>query len=457
MKILNDKFSHVVKKLPHAPGVYIYRDKTGIIIYIGKAKDLKKRVSQYFQRDDAVGPKTRLLVSQIASIETIGTASELDALLLEAKLIHDYTPKYNVVLKDDKSPLYILLTISEPLPHVTTLRRSDLPKRMKKDDALFGPFQSAGVVRSLLRQLRHTIPYCTQKKRTGRACFYSHLGLCNPCPSSIEKLPDGADKQSFTRQYRANIFRLKDILSGKSTTVLKDLEKDMKAAAQADRFEEAGALRDHIQNLYGMLARRYDPMLYISSDAAVEDIYENEMTNLRDALRVFIPDIRIPRRIECIDISNTGGAYATGSLVVLTNGKKDTAEYKRFRIRRKNVPNDFAMIAEVVTRRFSHTEWPMPDLLVIDGGKGQVMAALQTLAIILSERKRVEGSTSIPIIGLAKRFEEIIIPLPGSRWKVLRLDLTSPALHVLERVRDEAHRFAITYHRLLRKKAFRPV
>jgi excinuclease ABC subunit C len=405
-----------VKTLPHAPGVYLYRAKDGTILYIGKAKDIKKRVS--------TSAKTKLLVSQISKIETIITASEFDALLLEAKLIHNYAPKYNVVLKDDKSPLYIVLTLSEPLPHVLTLRGSDLPKKMHKADALFGPFQSAGVVRSLLRQLRHTIGYCTQKRRTGKPCFYAHIGLCNPCPSAIT-----TDK----RVYRRNIFRLKNILSGKSNSVLCDLEKDMKTAARKNRFEEAATVRNHIQNLYTMLSKKYDPVLYMSSDSAVADIYANELSHLGRML-----GIPILHRIECIDISNTGGAYATGSLVVLTDGAKDTSQYRRFRIRRKQAPNDVAMIAEVVTRRFSHPEWPKPDLLVIDGGKAQVRAA---------------QNAPVPVIGLAKRFEEIIIP-QGKKWKILQLNLTSPALHVLERIRDEAHRFAHSYHRFLRKKAF---
>lgn len=406
--------------LPHTPGVYLYRGATGSILYIGKAKDLKKRVSQYFQRDDAVGAKTKLLVSQIASIETVQTASEFDALLLEAKLIQDTAPKYNVILKDDKSPLYIVLTFSEPFPHVLTLRRSDLLKKIHSDDVLFGPFQSATMVRSILRQLRHTIPYCTQKRRTGKPCFYSHIGLCNPCPSEI-----GTDK----RFYRRNIFRLKNILSGKSMIVLRDLEKDMKTAARRNRFEEAARLRNHIQNLHGMLSKKYDPMLYVSSDAAVKDIYSSELSDLGRIL-----GIPVLHRIECIDISHTGGAYATGSLVVLTDGKKDTSQYRRFRIHRKQAPNDVAMIAEVVTRRFSHPEWPRPDLLVIDGGKGQTRAAMHA---------------PVPVIGLSKRFEEIIIP-QGEKWKIVRLNLTSPAIHVVERIRDEAHRFAITYHRLLR-------
>lgn len=420
-----------IKNLPHAPGVYLYRDTGGTILYIGKAKDLKKRVSQYFQRDDAIGAKTKLLVSQIATIETISTASEFDALLLEAKLIHDNAPKYNVVLKDDKSPLYILLTMSESLPHVLTLRRSDLPRKMHRADICFGPFQSANIVRSILRQLRHSIPYCTQKKRTGRPCFYSHLGLCNPCPSAPE-----TDKTA----YRRNIFRLKNILSGKSDSVLRDLEKDMQHAAKENKFEDAAAIRNHIQNLRYMMQKQYDPMLYMSSDTGVEDIYQKELEALRHTLLPYIPKLRQLHRIECIDISNTSGKQATGSLVVLTDGHKDTNQYKRFRIRRENSPNDVAMISEVVTRRFSHPEWGTPDLFIVDGGKPQVNAATNVMS-------------TIPIIGLAKRFEEIIVP-QGSGWKIIRITYTSPALHVLQRIRDEAHRFAISYHRLLRKKAF---
>lgn len=418
-----EKAQETIKQLPHAPGVYIYRDNKHAVIYIGKAKDLKKRVGQYWERD-AVGPKTRLLVSQIRSIETIQTASELDALLLEARLIHTYQPKYNVVLKDDKSPLYILLTLSETLPHVFLLRKSDLPKKMKKKDAVFGPFQSAGVVRSLMRQLRHIVPYCTQKRRTGKPCFYAHIGLCNPCPS---------DKNTKPRNYRKNIIRLKNILLGKEERVRLELEKEMRELAKEERYEEAAIIRGHLSNLYGLLQKQYDPMLYLQSDAAVEDIYKKELDALSQILS--LPNLH---RIECIDISNTQGSYATGSLVVLTEGHIDTQAYRRFRIRRKQAPNDFAMMKEVVKRRFSHPEWPNPDLLVIDGGKGQVRAAHEA---------------PVPIIGLAKRFEEIIVP-QGSSFKVIRLDLTSPALNVLRRIRDEAHRFAIRYHRLLRSRGF---
>jgi excinuclease ABC subunit C len=428
-----------LQTLPHAPGVYLYTSKDGELLYIGKAKDLKKRVSSYFQRDDAIGAKTNLLVSQIAKIDILRTASEFDALILEAKLIHDKSPKYNVVLKDDKSPLYILLTVSEQLPRVLTMRRSDLPKKIHTHDALFGPFQSAGMARSILRQLRHIIPYCTQKIRNGRPCFYSHLGLCDPCPSAI------SENKELIHKYRTNIFRLKDILSGKSSAVLKELETEMKKAAQHDRFEEAAVLRDHIQNLYFMLQKQYDPMVYINSKTGIEDIYRTELKSLYGIVSQYIPSLNQLHRIECVDISNIQGTNATGSLVVLTEGAIDTSQYRRFRIQKGQTQNDVAMMQEVIARRFNHKEWPSPDMLIVDGGKGQVSAALAAIP------SSIEGSFST--IGIAKRQEELIIPI-NNDWKIIRIPFTSPALHVVQRIRDEAHRFAITYHRLLRKKSF---
>ena len=432
-----------IKTLSHAPGVYLFKDQSGAVLYIGKAKDLKNRVSQYALRD-AIGEKTRALVAEAAHLETIQTASEFDALLLEANRIRQYQPKYNVILKDDKSPLYVLLTISEKLSHLFIIRRSDIPKRLKKDDALFGPFQSAYVLRSLIKRLRYTIPYCTQKRRSGISCFYTHLGLCNPCPSAIAALPSGTEKKRLTRQYRTNIFHLKHIFSGKSSVVVRQIEREMKKQAQANQFEDAALSRNHILNLYRILQTSYDPMRYMESDTAIEDIVADEVSGLFSILQAHIPAISKLTRIECVDISNTQGQFATGSLVVLMDGKKDTGQYKRFRIQRKNAPNDVAMIAEVVTRRFSHPEWPLPDLLLIDGGKGQVKAALQALNSL---------HLSVPVIGLAKRFEELIIP-QGDGWKTIRIPLTSPALHVVQRIRDEAHRFAITYHRLLRSRGF---
>lgn len=412
---------NLLHKITHQPGVYLFKDEKDTVLYVGKAKDLRRRVSQYFQAN--VEGKTALLVAQIKNIQTIPTASEFDALILEAKLIHDLAPKYNLILKDDKSPLYILITLSEAFPRVLTVRQRDLAVKMSKGDVIYGPFQSARVVRTMLRHLRYSLPYCTQTIRTGRPCFWSHLGLCDPCPSGLQ--PD-------RKRYRQNILRLTNILNGKSNQVMKDLERNMQLAAKTQNFEEAAKFRKYLRNLKQMLSRHYDPELYLQSDTALKDIGQTELSALAKLL-----GISHLQRIECIDISNLQGTFATGSLVVLTDGRPDNSEYRRFKIRQTGQINDVAMIREVIARRFTHPEWPKPDLLVIDGGKGQVRAA---------------QFAPVPVIGLAKREEEIIVP-KGSSWKTIRLSYTSPALHLVQRIRDEAHRFALSYHRILRKKA----
>ncbi len=433
-----------IKKLPHTPGVYIYRNMQGEVIYVGKAVDLSKRVKQYFMRDDAVGAKTPILVSQIAALETIQTATEFDAILLEAQLIRKYFPKYNVVAKDDKSPLYVLISFEEELPRVQFVRR---PRGINGEKgSFFGPFQSAKMARSLLRSLRYSIPYCTQKIRNGKPCFYTHIGLCNPCASVLTKMAAGPERSQLVKLYRTQMFRLRDILSGKSTNVLNELESEMKILAQQDFFEAAAQIRNQIQALHTVLARKYDPNIYIQGDQGITHVFEAQLQSLQKSLLPYYPALPLPTRIECYDISNTMGKQATGSMVVLNHGRPDTNEYRRFRIRTLSTPNDFAMMSEILTRRFSHTEWINPQLIVIDGGKGQVHAAMT----VLTGLKR-----NIPVIGLAKREEEIVIP-QGDTFKILRLSFTDEGLHALQRIRDEAHRFAITYHRLLRKKAFLP-
>ncbi len=428
-----------VKQIPQTPGVYIYRDKEGQVIYVGKGINLKKRVTQYFTRDDAVGEKTRLLVSKITDIETITTVNEFDALLLEAKLIKQYLPKYNVIARDDKSPLYVRLTIKENLPRILFIRRPS--KEDSSRAATFGPFQSAFAVRDLLRSLRRIVPYCTQKVRNGRPCFYTHLGLCNPCPSVVATMPEGEKKRTRIRQYRRNIFRLRDILSGKGSTILLELTKEMKWSAAHNDFEKAASLRNQLTGLVRLLQKHYDPTVYMEGEG-VEDIFEKENTELIRVLSQVYPQLAKLNRIECIDISNLGGREAVGSMVVLVHGQPDPSQYRKFRIRMPNRPNDVAMIAEITNRRLNHPEWPYPNLLVIDGGKGQVGSALAVLQ---------NRNISIPLIGLAKRREEIIAPKNGG-FATIRLPLTSPGLHLLERIRDEAHRFALTYHRLLRRK-----
>lgn len=441
-----EKTKTILTNVPHATGVYIFKDSQDVVLYVGKAVNLAKRVRQYFQKTAKFG-KTAALVDKIAKIKTIKTASEFDALLLEAKLIHDLGPRYNVVARDDKSPIYIVLTTNEELPRVLLVRKTGLPQADDSGPAVFGPFQSTTVTRALLRSVRHIIPFCTQKERNGRPCFYTYLHLCDPCPSVIAKLPKNPDRQKLKRVYRRNIMRLKALLSGKEKITRRELEKEMRSQAEQNLFEEAELVKRQLQSLSGLASARFDPNLYLTRSQLVEDTNEQELAGLRQQLLPFYPDIGKLDRIEGIDVSNTGGTLATGSLVVLTRGLVDTREYRKFKIKRGKIPNDTAMIAEVITRRLKHPEWPLPNLLVIDGGKGQVRCALESLKTL---------DLNIPVIGLSKRFEEIVVPKDG-KFKLLRLPTTSPTIHVLERIRDEAHRFAKSYHVLLRAKTLRQV
>lgn len=434
------------RALPHKPGVYIYRNRDNVIIYVGKAIDLQRRVRQYFERDDAVGAKTLTLVSQIDSLETKETLSEFDALLLEAKLIYTYQPKFNVIAKDSKSPLYIKLSTSEELPRIEYVRRQVLENgKTNKKDFIFGPFQTTKVAHNLMRSIRRVVPYCTQKKRDGRPCFYTQIGLCNPCASYISKMENSPQKKNFITQYRHQLFRIRDILQGKTLFVVKSLQKEMETAAKAHDFENAAKIRNQLTALYRIIERKYDPMLYVQSDSNIEDIVNQESEELYRILSPLFPDLKGLHRIECVDISNIMGKSATGSFVVLTHGQIDTSQYRRFKIRNLHTPNDFAMMSEVIKRRFRHSEWQFPDLLIVDGGKGQITSAQKVLA---------ELHIKQPLIGLAKRWEEIIVPI-DSTFKTIRLPLNSRAIQLVKRIRDEAHRFAIGYHRFLRNQEFK--
>lgn len=406
-------------------------------MYVGKAKDLKRRVNQYFDRG-IQDPKTIRLVSEIRGIQVIKTHSEFDALLLEARLIRKHNPKYNIIAKDDKSPLYLCISTDEQLPRITYVRKSSITQNPKRQ--YFGPFQSGKTIKKVMRQLRMIIPYCTQKVRDGKPCFYTHLGLCNPCPSVLTTSKD----MQLIKLYQTHSKQISDILSGKSLTVLHDMEDRMKQLAAQNKFEEAEKEKHEIIKFRQLIDTHYDPLLYETGDSFLENIYETEMEQLHSVLLPYYPTLSLPVKIECIDISNTLGEFATGSLVVLVNGIPSHDTYRRFRIRLKNAPNDVAMIAEVLSRRLNHSEWPYPDLLVIDGGKGQVKSAKKVL---------VQNNAIIPVIGLAKRFENIIVPT-GDKYKTIRLPANHRGLMLLERLRDESHRFALTYHRLLRRKNF---
>ncbi|MBI3342812.1 GIY-YIG nuclease family protein [Candidatus Gottesmanbacteria bacterium] len=448
-KSLNTKSGFVLRHISTRPGVYLYRDKDENVIYVGKAKNLRNRVRQYFLRDNALGQKTNLIVSQIVSIKTIPTDSEYDALLLEAALIRKYQPKYNAIAKDDKSPLYIAITFDESLPHILFTRKRALeehlqghPLQMLSKRAIFGPFQSGRVARRLMQSVRRIIPYCTQKKRNGAPCFYTHIGLCRPCPSQIVAMAQDTEKKKVIRIYRSNLRRIALLLSGQARRVRMLLEQSMHSSAKNMAFEEAADFKRQLEALEMLTTHAFDPSMYSDHTSEPSEIYQSRLEELAHIVNNYGLRLATLQRIECIDISTIQGKWASGSLVVFTSGIPDTDQYRRFRIKMSGKPNDVGMIAEVVMRRFAHPEWPFPDLLVVDGGRGQVHAAKQAIQATRVGRE-------ISVIGLAKRYEEIIVP-NDTKYRIIRLAPVSPALQLVQHIRDEAHRFAKRYHMDLR-------
>ncbi len=440
-----DALKKTIRIIPHVPGVYIYYDGRGTVIYVGKAKDLKRRVSSYFESTRALGYKTAYLVPEIRKIAYKKTLTEFDALLLEAKLIKKYQPKYNSLAKDDKSPLYLVITTNEELPRILFCRQTELNRFPKAK--IFGPFQSGRFLRMLLGDIRHSIPYCTQKIRNGRPCFYSHIGLCDPCPSAIVGMEEGPEKQRSIELYRSSIRKIYSIFSGKSHIVLSDLERRMQTAADGERFEQSIIIRNIIQNLRSVLLRTYDPMVFESTGDIRGKLADEELAQFCSLLqKEAYPNLKAITTLECFDISHTYGTYTVASMVRFENGFANTAKYRRFRIRHSDTPNDVKSMQEVLTRRLAHKEWEYPDCIVVDGGKGQVHAALRAIS--------VSAIPAVPVIGLAKRLEEIIVPI-GDAFKIIRLPSGHAALRLLERIRDESHRFALSYHKTLRKTAYR--
>lgn len=438
-KTKTTSFVKAIAHIPHKSGCYLYRDKKGNVLYVGKARDLSRRVRQYASAQSAKNTKTALLLTEIHSIDTLTTESEFDALLLEAKLIRLYLPKYNAILRDDKSPLYVVVTSSEPFPRILSIRKG-LLSTFAPRDRIFGPFQSGRILRQLLSEIRSIVPFCTQKTRNGTPCFHSHLGLCAWCPSQARSY-DSERYKVYKREYRANIKKIIQILSGKIGTLRREIFKRMQVEASLQNFEHAAYLKKQCDNLDGLLSYHYDPSVYLSQNETTEDIFAHEAQALQRVLSRYWPSIPTLTRIECIDISHWYGKHPVGSLVVLVNGRSIPSEYRRFRIKQVHGINDPAMIAEVVKRRLSHREWKVPQLLVIDGGVTQVTAAQRSLH---------ECGVSTPCIGLTKRFEDILIYQKGHA-KTIRFPLGSAQIRILVRIRDEAHRFALAYNRKLRR------
>lgn len=392
-------------------GVYLMKNAGGKIIYVGKAVSLRKRVQSYFRGRRAFS-KTDLLAAEIADIDSIETDSEAEALILEAGLIKKHQPKFNVELRDDKSYPYIEIS-AEEYPRIFVAR----PRAREKGAVYYGPYVDVTQVREALNIIRKIFHFRTCHPFPNKECLDFHIGLCDaPCIDNIEK-----------SEYLKNIRRVRLILEGRKDELFRQLNREMETLSRARKFEAAAKVRDQLRAIGALYSGTRDVN------------YHKEAEQLRRALN--LP--RLPMRIEAFDISNIMGRQAVGSMVSFFNGKPDKSNYRRFRIKSVDGIDDFQMIAEVVRRRYRRLKDEgaiFPDLIVVDGGKGQLGAA---------EGQLKELDVQIPLMALAKREEEIFLP---RKREPIRLSPDSLGLRLLQRIRDEAHRFAVAYHRKLRGK-----
>jgi excinuclease ABC subunit C len=444
---MGSKLENKLSKLPVTPGIYFYKDSSGEIIYVGKAARLRSRVRQYFQKSRFLDAKTDALVAEIADVDWTPLDNEADALFLEAEMVRRYQPRYNILLRDDKSQLFVRIDYKSSYPTVTFIRRP-----LDDGAEYFGPYLNGFAVKKALRYLRKGFPYAVSRPvNAKRASLHYHLGLD----------PGLEEGRTTLRDYRANLRKLMKYLRGERVALVKAIEKDMKRAAAAAEFEEAATLRNQLFAL-GQLNRQV-----LFSDRENLDLSRDEaLAGLTRLLNLPSP----PRRLEAYDISHMQGGDTTASLVVFTNGATEKAAYRKFKMRTPG-NDDFAHMSEVISRRFSprnSSKWPKPQLILIDGGKGQLRAALTA--------RDESGFSDIPVIGLAKRFEEIIIHKQRSLMRfradlavrfarsaggytkeseeflVVVLPTSSALVKFLQRVRDESHRFAVSYHSTLKRK-----
>ncbi|MBI2925077.1 MAG: excinuclease ABC subunit UvrC [Verrucomicrobia bacterium] len=472
-----------VSQLPHKPGVYLMRDRFGTVIYVGKARDLRKRVSQYFHPSRRLGwdLKFNALVDAIHGFDTHVVKSEADAVLLEGKLIKDFRPRYNISFRDDKRFLLLKVNLNDPIPRFTFTR-------LKQDDGAryFGPFASSGALRRTLALVRHkfNLRGCrplTPTEHDYKHCLYAHLKYCTaPCIGNVTR-----------EQYSMQVTAACDFLDGQCKEMEEQLDAEMKKAAAGLDFERAAQLRDLLADIRTATKKnRKYTRLPSSLPPSIEPA--RDLAELAKVLGLPGP----PVRIEGFDISNISGTFSVASLVSFKNGRPDRANYRRFRMKTVAGQDDFACMAETVRRRYTRVlregaemaegekpvgagvtesgkvgEWEsgkaagstlplshfptfplsaanetgtvahFPHLILIDGGKGQLNAACAELAKL--------GLGHIPVIGLAKEFEEIYRP---GQSEPLRLSHDSSALKLLQRIRDESHRFANTYNAQLRLK-----
>ncbi len=421
---MREQLLQKLKTLPAAPGVYFHKGTNGEVIYVGKAAVLKNRVRQYFHHNEK-DPKTEALVREIADTDWIVVDTEMDALFLESEMIKRYMPKWNILLRDDKTVSYVRIDFKSTVPYISFTRTP------QDDGATYiGPFYGKVAVEKALRILRKIFPYY-DKPYDGKKTLNTDLGLT----------PGIEIGRTTPQEYKKNLRKLRLYLEGGRHKLINDLEKQMRQAAKAENFEEAAELR---KQLFGL--RELQKKIVFSDKEFLDISSDRALTDLQKLLQLPAP----PRRIEGYDISHQSGTNVVGSMVVFTNGASDRSEYRKFKLRnQKN--DDTANLHEVIQRRLKHQEWTFPDLIILDGGIMQVNAVKDLLA-----------PYHIPVIGRDKSGDHtrnaavnIIIPARLGGVEVDRTVPLSPDSHIaklIARIDDEAHRFAITYHTLLKRK-----
>lgn len=425
-----------LQQAPATAGVYRFLDHHGRTLYVGKAKNLSDRLSHYVYWLSRTGSKTKLLLNEASKVVWVQTESEIESLILEASLIKKLRPKYNVSLKDDKFYSYVWLERFDPASSAGSYPRLRLVRRKVGSGQFFGPFPTGYQIKSLMRLIRRTLPYrdCDDAKfhrfrRLGHGCLLENIKLC-PAPCVLGRISP--------QNYRQNLRAIRAIFKGRSREFIQFLEEKMRTFADKLEFEEAQRFKLLKEKIEALGHSRIRPEEYQDNPNLYQDLRRAELQDLQALLKPYFPKIDLIRdgcRIEAFDISNLGSSGFVGAQVVWLNGSPETSAYRRYKIRSIRRVNDAAMMAEIVGRRLQGGDSHRPDLIIIDGGVSQ-----------LSAIRRALGELDLPIAGLAKRRERLVV---GKEY--LTLPKSRPGLQLLRRLRDEVHRFVLAYQRRLRR------
>lgn len=431
------------QKSPHKPGVYWFLNEKKEVLYVGKAKDLKNRLASYTQLNQIHG-KTKAMVLEAQTLLWKELENEFQALLVEAELIRLHQPPFNILLKDDKTPLYIYIT-SDQFPKVKMIRKKEIGRLIRINGVakqnIFGPFSSAFRVKEVLKLIRPIFRWCDGERSSHRACFYYHLGQCSgACMHEIS-----------VAEYKETMEQLKKFLSGKTKDVLHDFKLKMKFSAEQEEFEKAGQYRDAIFLIEQTMKPTFRLKPNLELPKLKESMREEGLLYLRKEIRQYfsLPSDYPMTRIEGYDVSNIQGKNAAVSMVVFTDGEPDKSEYKMFNIKTLDTPNDYHMMKEAIIRRQHHTSWGWPSVILIDGGRGQLRSALSVM------------DWQVPVVSLVKRPDRLVIPVfsdpqkrsvKNLRYHFVKFPDGHPTLTLLEQIRDESHRFAKKQHTRLRNR-----